>query len=134
MKSDVSQGVYIVKTGSYILPNQAGQEEERTGERDHHLAPKGCQNTQTIHPDWVALVGEADNEPSENKKDLVPKEHLGSKHVTLGLAPDSEDRSLPPPDWQNANTQEGTPRVCPFDNTREAGLGVREVNPDRRNT
>ena len=80
------------------------------------------------------MAGEADNEPSENKKDLVPKEHLGSKHGTLGLAPDSEDRSLPPPDWQNANTQEGTPCVCPFDNTREAGLGVREVNPDRRNT
>ena len=134
MKSDVTQGVYTVKTGSCILPNQAGREEERTGERDHHPAPKGCQNTRTIHPDRVAVVGEADNEPSENKKDLVPKEHLGSKHVTLGLAPDSEDRSLPPPDWQNASTQEGTPRVCPFDNTREAGLGVREVNPDRRNT
>ena len=78
--------------------------------------------------------GEADNEPFENKKDSVPKEHLGSKHGTLEMAPDSEDRRLPPPDWQNADTQEGTPRVCTCDNTREAGLGVREVNPDRRNT
>ena len=79
----------------------------------------------TIHPDRVAVAGEEDNGPSENKKDLVPKEHLGSKHGTVGLAPDSEDRSLPPPDWQNANTQVGTPRVCTCDNTREAGLGVR---------
>ena len=94
MKSDVTQGVYIVQTGSYILPNQAGREEERTGERDHHPAPEGCQNTRTIHPDRVAVAGEADNEPSENKKDSVPKEHLGSKHGTLELAPDSEDRSL----------------------------------------
>ena len=78
--------------------------------------------------------GKADNEPFENKKDSVPKEHLSLKHGTLGLAPDSEDESLPPPDWQNANTQEGTPRVCTCDNTREAGLGVREVNPDRRNS
>ena len=62
--------------------------------------------------------GKADNEPFENKKDSVPKEHLGLKHGTLGLAPDSEDGSLPPPDWQNANTQEGTPRVCTCDNTR----------------
>ena len=134
MKSDVTQGVYIVKTGSYILPNQAGREEERTGERDHHPAPEGCQNTRTIHPDRVAVAGEADNEPSENKKDLVPKEHLGSKHGTLELAPHSEDRSLPLPDWQNADTREGTPHVCTRDNTREAGLGVREVNPDRQNT
>ena len=28
--------------------------------------------------------GEADNGPSENKKDSVPKEHLGSKHDTVG--------------------------------------------------
>ena len=134
MKSDVTQGVYIVKTGSYSLPNQAEREEERTGERDHHPALEGCQNMRTTHPDRVAVAGEADNEPSENKTDSVPKEHLGSKHGTLEVAPDSEDRSPPPPDWQNADTQEGTPRVCTCDNTREAGLGVREVNPDRRNT
>ena len=118
MKSDVTQRVYIVKTGSYILPNQAGREEERNGEKE-------CQNTRTIHPDRVAVAEEADNEPSKNKKDSVPREHLGSKHGTLELAPDSENRSLPPPDWQNADTQEGTPRVCTCDNTREAGLGVR---------
>ena len=134
MKSDVTQGVYIVKTGSYILPNQAGREEERTEERDHHPAPEGCQNMLTIHPDRVAVAEEADNEPFENKRDSVPEAQLGLKYGTLGLAPDSGDRSLPPPDWQNANTREGTPRVCTCDNTREAGLGVDEVNPDRRNT
>ena len=71
MKSDVTQGVYIVKTGSYSLPNQAEREEERTGERDHHPAPEGCQNMRTTHPDRVAVAGEADNEPSENKKDCA---------------------------------------------------------------
>lgn len=101
------------------------REEERNGERGHHPAPEECQNMLTIHPDRVAVAGQGDNGPSENKKDSVPKEHLGSKHDTVGLAPDSEDRSLPPPDWQNANTQEGTPHVCTCDNTREAGLGVR---------
>ena len=71
----------------------------------------------------MAAAGEADNGSSENKKDSVPKEHLGSKHDSVGLAPDSEDRSLPPPDWRNANTQVGTPRVCTCDNTREACWG-----------
>ena len=101
------------------------REEEHNGERDHHPAPEESQNIPTIHPDRVAAAGEADNGPSENKKDSVPKEHLGSKHDSVGLAPDSEDRSLPPPDWRNANTQVGIPRVCTCDNTREACLGVR---------
>ena len=125
VKSDVTQGVYIVKTASYILPNQAVREEERNGEKDHHRAPEECQNMLTIHPDRVAVAGEADNGPSGNKKDSVSKKHLGSNHDTVGVAPDSEDRSLPPPDWHNANTQVGTPRVRSCDNTREAGLGVR---------
>ena len=97
------------------------REEEHNGERDHHPAPEESQNIPTIHPDRVAVAGEADNGPSENKKDSVPKEHLGSKHDSVGLAPDSEDRSL----WRNANTQVGIPRVCTCDNTREACLGVR---------
>ena len=84
VKSYVTQRVYVVKIGSYIQPNQAVQEEEHNGERDHHLVPEECQNILTIYPDWVAVVGEADNGPSENKKDSVPKEHLGSKHDTVG--------------------------------------------------
>ena len=84
VKSYVTQRVYVVKIGSYIQPNQAVREEEHNGERDHHLVPEECQNILTIHPDWVVVGGEADNGPSENKKDSVPKEHLGSKHDTVG--------------------------------------------------
>ena len=73
MKSDVTQGVYVVKSGSYILPNQAVREEERNGERGHHPAPEECQNILIIHPDRVAGAGAADNGPSENKKDSVPR-------------------------------------------------------------
>ena len=84
VKSYVTQRVYVVKIGSCIRPNQAMREEEHNGERDHHPVPEECQNILTIHPDWVAVVGEADNGPSEKKNDSVPKEHLGSKHDTVG--------------------------------------------------
>ena len=84
MKSDFTQGVYVGKIGSYIRPNQAVREEEHNGERGHHPAPEECQNISAIHPARVGLAGKADNGPSENKKDSVPKEHLGSKHDRVG--------------------------------------------------
>ena len=84
VKSYVTQRVYVVKIGSCIRPNQAMREEEHNRERDHHPVPEECQNILTIHPDWVAVVGEADNGPSEKKKDSVPKEHLALKHDTVG--------------------------------------------------
>ena len=76
------------------MNQQVGQEEERTRERDHHPAPEGCQNTRTIHPDRVAVVGEADNdnEPSQRniwarnmvRLDWCPTVRTGVSHRLIG--------------------------------------------------
>ena len=57
---------------------------KHNGERDHHPVPEEFENILTIHPDWVAVLGEADDGSSENKKNSGPNEHLSSKHDMVG--------------------------------------------------